>query len=163
MNNKALPAAFDAEFLKREVSEERDTVIRLLFEGVLNSRPSTRTTAAEMAQVFQDRYNDACAAGLEDQSVVALFEKCRAMIEACRRYSTSPDMLSESETATLLQYEDSWDDPGSNLRLAPQALFLIGAGIMWGLINIDHIHLPSSIVSRGTSYPKGILSYYDKI
>ena len=160
MNAKALPATFDVEFLKNEVNKERDPVIRLLFEGVLTSRPSQRTTAAEIAQRFQDRYNDACAAQFEDQSVIKLFKKCHAMVEACRRHSASPDMLSESETVTLLQHEESWDDPESNLRLAPQALFLIGAGIMWGLINVDHIHLPSSIVSRGTSYPKGTLPYY---
>lgn len=61
-----------------------------------------------------------------------------------------------SDVATLLKFDDSWDDPGSDMRLAPEASFLIGSGLLWDLVNPDHVHVPNAIVSRGTSFPKGI-------
>jgi hypothetical protein len=163
MNAKPLPEVLDSVLLKKEVSKEGDAIINSLFESVLYARPTMRTSATEIVQRFLDRYNDARAAQLEDKSVFALFEKCRQMIEACRQSAKNPGLLTKSEVETLLEHEDSWDEPDIDLRLAPQALFLIGTGVMWGIIDIDHIHIPSTIISRTTSNPKGFPSTWDKI
>jgi len=57
----------------------------------------------------------------------------------------------------VLELTDSWDDPGSELRLAPLAMFLIGAGLVWGLLDINHIPVQTNIVSRGPTSSDGIV------
>jgi hypothetical protein len=72
-NAKALPQPFDATGLLEELRKEGDPVLKLLFESVLASAPRERITAAELAQRFQDRYNELRAAQLEGQSALTLF------------------------------------------------------------------------------------------
>ena len=87
-----------------------------------------------------------------------LLEKCREVVHSRRVDHSKPGppqyVLSKSDTATLLQLEDSWDDPGSDLRLAPEVRFLIGAGILWDLIDVNYVKDRATIVSRGSS-PEG--------
>lgn len=144
--------------MKAQVGVEFDATadVKRLFDEILFApKPSKRVIAAEIAQRLLDEYNDLCAK-VEDQDLASTFQRCRSMIDSRRlNHSKEPDeRFSESDIITLLQFDDSWDDSG--LRLAPQAMFLIGAGVMWDLISPEVLHLPSTIVSRGTSNPKGI-------
>jgi len=57
----------------------------------------------------------------------------------------------------VLERSVLWDDPGSELRLASLRMFLIGAGLVWDLLDINHIPVPTSIVSRGPTSPDGLI------
>ena len=157
MNAKPLPETFDADSIKAEVNSEKEPLKGLLERCVI-SKPTQRPKAFEVAQWFLDQYNDSCAK-IENLEAASVIEKCRLLIDACRTgkdsSNGSENTYSVSDTNILLELDDSWDGPESILRLAPQASFLIGAGIFWGLINLDHIQLPDMFVSRGTSSAKG--------
>lgn len=152
-----LPENFTAPAIAKAFGDETDPLIIHLIGGCLATRPSSRLAAFEITQQLLDEYNDVCAK-IEDHEIYALVEKCRKMVHARRiDHSKVPDKaLSKVEIVLLLQYVDSWDDPGSPLRLAPEASFLIGAGILWDLIDVDHVQVRPTIVSRGTVSPKGI-------
>jgi hypothetical protein len=94
----------------------------------------------------------------ESVTQYAVVERCRGLVESRRRGDPKkPDeAFSELDISTLLKFDDSWDDPGSDLRLAPEATFLIGSGILWDLVNPDEVKVPSQIVGRDSSFPKGI-------
>ena len=88
-----------------------------------------------------------------------MLERLRKLIHVRRlEHSKPPDVvLSEDETRTVLERTFSWDDPGSELRLAPLSMFIIGAGLVWDLLDINHIPVPTSIVSRGPTSPDGLI------
>jgi len=143
--------------MKANLSTEGDPAIKVLLEGCFASTPSKRTPAFELAQRLLDEYNDSCAR-LANTAIYDVIRRCRSLVEARRiDHSKSSDIVySESDTATLMEFDDSWDDSGSNFRLAPEATFIIGAGILWDLIKLDQIQIPSTIISRGSSFPKGV-------
>jgi len=151
-----LPEAFNPELMKANLGGESDPSIKVLLEGCFASTPSKRTPAFELAQRLLDEYNDGCAR-VSNTAIFDVIQRCRSLVEARRiDHSKSPDIVySESDIATLTEFDDSWDDSGSNLRLAPEASFLIGAGILWDLITLDLIQIPAAIISRGSSVPKG--------
>lgn len=131
--------------------------LQALFDEILlSSRPSKRVTATELAQCLLDEYNDLCAKE-EQPDIACTIQRCRAIVDSRRhRHSKVPtEGFSTSDIDMLKDFDDSWDDPGSGLRLAPEAMFLIGAGILWDLIPLDMIDIPSSAVSKVTSSPKG--------
>jgi hypothetical protein len=146
--------------MKAQAGVELDTNVDIkhMFDKILfEPTPSKRVIAAEIAQRLLDEYNDLCAR-VENEDLASTFQRCRSMIDSRRlNHSKEPDEhFSESDIGTLLQFDDSWDDIESGLCLAPQAMFLIGAGVLWDLIPLELLHLPSTIVSRGTSNPKGV-------
>ena len=147
--------------MRSQVGVQLDTTanVKRLFDEILFApKPSKRVRVSDIAQRLLDEYNDLCA-NVEDRAVASTFERCRAMIDSRRlSHSREPDeCFSESDVNILLQFDDSWDDLDSGLRLAPQAMFLIGAGVMWDLIPVEMIQLSPTIVSRGTTNPKGTI------
>lgn len=126
--------------------------------GCFSIQPTKRPAAPDVAQCFLDLYNDSCAR-VQDEGLFVLLKKCREMVHSCRQDSAksqaSGPVLSESDIAILLLYEDSWDDIGSNLRLAPETSFLLGAGIFWNFIDTENVEVPHTRVSRTTASPKG--------
>lgn len=163
-----LPTAFDSTTIIKEFSQENDSVIRQLVGDCLVIQQKNRPKAIEVVQKLLDQYNDSCTK-VEDQATYTLLEKGRSMISSCRRDETEPRSpnfkFSQEDTAALLQFEDSWDEPGSPLRLAPQVNFLIGAGIFWDLIDVTRVQIRSVVVSRGTTSPEGNIpcSYQAKL
>ena len=159
---KSLPLDFDYSTILEDFEDENDPRITLLVSGCLERQPSSRPTAAQVEQLFSDQYADA-SAKIESSGISALLEKGRTTIEACRAGITLPiSIFSKSETGQLLAFENSWDDSpstgessGSYLRLAPQVKFLLGAGILWGMIDVEHVHVRATVVSRGTTSLKG--------
>ncbi len=161
---KSLPLEFDYNTILEEFKDENDPRITLLVSGCLERQPSSRPTAAQVEQLFSDQYADA-SAKVEASGISALLEKGRTTIEACRAGISLPiSVFSKSETSQLLAFENSWDDSpstangessGSYLRLAPQVKFLLGAGILWGMIDVEHVHVRATVVSRGTTSLKG--------
>jgi hypothetical protein len=153
-----LSAAFDSTTIIEEFCKENDSVIRQLVGDCLAIQQKNRPKAIEIVQRFLDQYNDSCTK-TEDQATYALLEKCRSMVSSYRRDEAEPRSadfkFSRADTDALLQFEDSWDDPGSPLRLAPQVNFLIGAGIFWDLIDVTQVQIRSVVVSRGTTSPEG--------
>jgi len=159
LNAKALPVNFDAQSMKTQVAggEETNLNLKHLFDEILFApKPSKRVRASEIAQQLLDQYNDSCVK-MEDHAVASTFQRCRSMIDSRRLDHTKEpgECFSESDICTLMGFDDSWDDFDSGLCLAPQAMFLIGAGVMWDLIPFELLHLPATIVSRGTTNPKG--------
>ena len=109
-----------------------------------------------MAQRLLDEYNDSCAVVQEQSDVVAVISRCRDLVHDRRLNHVNPPTatFSKSDIAALLALQDSWDDPGSALRLAPEVAFLIGAGIEWDLVEAKDFQLTSTLVSgRGTGAP----------
>jgi hypothetical protein len=131
MNAKPLPETFDAQSIKAEISNQK-VPIKSLLESCLVTKPTQRANAFEVAQWFLDQYNDACAK-IENLAAASIIDKCRSLIDARRiekdKSKEAQNMFSISDTKTLLELDDLWGCPESNLRLAPQASFLIGAGI----------------------------------
>ena len=41
------------------------------------------------------------------------------------------------------------------MRLAPEVLFLIGAGVLWGLIDPNQVEVRPTVVGRGSSSFEG--------
>lgn len=156
LRDDPLPSEFNASTILEQFTNETDPSIKHLVGGCLAIRPSSRLTAFEVAQRFLDQYNDKCAK-IEDQAIHTLVAKCRKMIHARRvDHSKPPEtLLSESDVILLLHYMDSWDDPGSTLRLAPEVCFLIGAGILWEIIDADLVRVGPTVIGRETRSPKG--------
>lgn len=160
---KPLPVEFDYNTVLEEFEEENDPRITVLVSRCLERQPSSRLTAAQVEQLFSDQYADA-SAQIEPSGISGLLEKGRTAIEACRAGVTLPiSVFSKDETAQILAFENSWDDfkavdgesGESHLRLAPQVKFLLGAGILWGMIDVENVHVRATIVSHGTTSLKG--------
>lgn len=123
--------------------------------------PTARPASTFLAQRFLDYYNN-CSANSEgtqaDAEVIKIKEKCSALVHNRRlNHKTTPimqEMLTNSETLTLLHHEDSWDDAAC-LRLAPEISFLVGAGIFWGLIDTKDVYELSYDSSRVTNSVEG--------
>lgn len=159
LSSTPLPSDFDSASMKRMAGMDLKTSsqVRRLFDAILFSpKPSKRVTAMELSQRILDEYNDLCGRE-EQQDIASTIQRCREMVNSRRhRHSKEPaEQFSGSDIGTLFELDDSWDDPGSGLRLAPEAMFLIGAGILWDLIPLDMVDVPSSAVRKTTSSPKG--------
>jgi len=104
-----------------------------------------------------DEYNRRCAEAEGRTVLVQRFEKCRNLVNARRLCSNSPpdETFSEADVRVLLEYDESWESEGSGLRLAPEALFLIGAGLLWDLADPHHLSVPPTVVGRGSSSIEG--------
>lgn len=163
-----MPSDFNFDTVLDDFQYEDDPLIIHLVGDCLNSHPSSRPNAAQVQQLFSDKHADACAKSVHSgiSGISDLLEKGRNAIDARRRgQSTSISVLTREDVADLLAFENSWDDvesldpdneSGSLLRLAPQVKFLLGAGILWEVIDVDHVRVRPTIVSRGTNSLKGI-------
>lgn len=153
--------------------------VKHLIGDIFNSRASQRPSAAEISKRFLDLYNDYGLAA-RDAELSDLFNKTRKLIHKQRlqrcqdkmeerniglwqqnspqrvREPASDTSLTKAEVRKILQWKDSWDDPGSDLRLAPECMFILGAGILWDIVDIRHIPIESNHVSRDTNSPDGI-------
>lgn len=165
---QALPSEFDSHIVLEEFHNVDDRRISEILGSCLDPTPSRRPTAAEVEQRLSDQYADECAKQTPSD-ISELLEKGKRSIAARRENQCAlVDMFSKADVEKLLTFEDSWDDVprlddetevGSPLRLAPRVKFTLGAGILYGLIDLAHIHVRGTVVSRGTTSLEGIASF----
>jgi serine/threonine protein kinase len=150
LNSKPLPSEFTPSELIEQLSGESERLKKVVAD-CLNFKPSKRPRASDVHQRLLDEYNDSCAA-TQNPNLLAIVSRCRQMIHDRRlNHAGEPTQtFSESDINVLLDYQDSWDDTGSALRFAPEVAFLIGAGILWDLIDIKQVQVPSTVVTRDT-------------
>lgn len=135
--------------------------LKNLTADCLNPIPTSRPSAAVVAQRFLDHYNDCCARQIIGEpdlvNFINLKDLCRKQLEQCRGKGekTSIKRLSPEEIDLLLRHEDSWDHP-AGLRLAPEICFLIGAGLFYGFMSPEHPELTRTSISQDTKLLKGI-------
>jgi len=130
-----LPSTFTATSLLDGLSRESNR-IRKLATDCLNERPSKRPQASDIAQRLLDEY--------------------RELVHSSHlQRSKDSDSFRDSNISVLLNHQDSWDDDKSSLRLAPEVAYLIGAGILWGLIDINVVPVPSALEDRVPGPPNG--------
>jgi hypothetical protein len=155
---------FPTEFTHRTVFDKynktEDKLTRDLLRGCF-SEASDRPTAQELVQRFLDKYNEECARkNAMHKEIQDALDFGREIIYNKRKGSESSLSFAEGVVNTLLGFEDSWDDEESKLGLAPQVNFTIGAGILWGSINLKFIKVPPIVVSRDTTSTEGIIDIY---
>jgi len=176
---KPLGKDCNADTVLKMYRDQQDPLIQHLLGDIFSgtSRPSKRPKAIDIAQRFLDQYNDSCLTA-EDTDFGALLRNSKALIDQQRlkhaednlkkqmvkddskgRKSETSDpaeaqqektCLTEEETKRILRTISSWDTPGSNLRLAPECMFILGGGLVWGVVDINHIPIEASRVSRAT-------------
>jgi len=141
---ESLPSTFTATHLVGGLSRESNRIKKLATD-CLNERPSKRPQASDVAQRLLDEYNDSCAI-VRDPDIAGVLSRCRNLVHASRlQHSKDPDSkFRDSDVSVLLDHQDSWDDDKSSLRLAPKVAYLIGASILWGLIDVDIVPVPSA-------------------
>lgn len=134
--------------------EHESTSMKTLIGACLNiSLPSKRPRSSEIAARLLDEYNDSTAKEKVGKDVVLdLLSRSRQLIHNRRRDHSTPhhDKISQEDVNTLIGLRDSWDEAGSDLRLAPEVSFLLGAGIYWNLVDVNNAQVPYSVVGRGT-------------
>jgi hypothetical protein len=77
------------------------------------------------------------------------------MVYEKRKESRFPSPLEERMIDKLLKLEGLGDD--QKTKLLPQVNFIIGAGVLYNLINLDFLKVPLEIVSRRTTSPEGTI------
>jgi len=154
---QSLPSSIGASGFMASFSRETDQTIVNLIGDCFDRQPPKRPHAFVLMQRLMDEYNRRCAEAEGRTVLVQRFEKCRNLVNARRLCSNSPpdETFSEADVRVLLEYDESWESEGSGLRLAPEALFLIGAGLLWGLADPHHLSVPPTVVGRGSSSIEG--------
>lgn len=183
LNGKLFEGNFNHETVLAYYCNQHNRQIQFLIGDIFTSDPSKRPKAFEISQRFLDEYNDGCLK-VFDPGLSGLLEKVRKWISTSRldyvgnkeREAKSVSKsdrdqsqraeggesqrgrlrLSEDETQQILQSVESWDEPGSRLRLGPECMFIIGAGLVWDLIDINHVPAQASHVSREIVSTEGI-------
>lgn len=135
--------------LSNHFSKAASNDLRSLIGDCFSPQPGRRPKAAALAQRLLKEHNSRCAKAMFAESnsdmthvsLMSVIEKCRASVHARRLDHHPPPVLeqklSRDEALTLLHYEDSWDD--DRPILGPEVSFLIGAGILWDLIELEFI------------------------
>ena len=139
--------------------EHESKSLKALIGACLNtSSPSKRPQSSEVAARLLDEYNDSAAKQEVHKDLASdLLSRSRQLIHNRRRnHSTPPkDKFRPEDVKVLIDLRDSWDDTGSDLRLAPEVSFLLGAGIYWDLVDINDAQVPCSVVGRGAGPREG--------
>jgi hypothetical protein len=152
-----LPTAFTPADLMVTLNRESNRMKALISECLNADRPSKRPRASDVAARLLKEYNDNAAHGKARANLsLALLSRCRQPVDDCRRnHSTPPkEKLAKEDVTSLIDLQDSWDERGSDLRLAPEVSFLLG--IYWGLIDVNDAQVPFSVVGRGTGTRNGM-------
>ena len=133
--------------------------LKALITACLNtSSPSMRPPSSEVAARLLDEYNDSAAKQkVHNDLSLNLLSRSRQLIHNRRRNHSAPpnEKFRPEDVKTLIGLRDSWDDAGSDLRLAPEVSFLLGAGIYWDLVDINDAQVAYSVVGRGTGPREG--------
>src|SRR5271169_7137685 len=154
---KPLPSDTNASVVTTIIGQETDQTIIGLIGDCFDRDPTKRPRAFELFQRLMDEYNRRCAEAEGKGSISDLLERCREKVQHCRISPDSPpkSTFSKLETSQLLEYGESWESEGSGLRLAPEVTFLIGAGLLWDLIDPHFVQVSSTVVGRGSSSIEG--------
>lgn len=156
---QSLPTTFKAADLLASLGNESNRIKSLIGECLNTAWPSKRPQASEVAARLLDEYNDSSARGKDpDDGILELLSRSRKLVDDRRRNHSTPvkEKFMKNDIKALVDLRDSWDEPDSNLRLAPEVSFLLGAGIYWGLIDVNDAQVPFSVVGRGTGPRDGI-------
>jgi serine/threonine protein kinase len=157
---KPLPPIREPTNLLKTLEKESHR-IRSIIQECLNTTPSKRPQAGDVASRLLDEYNDSCAGKTpRDELISAVISRSRQLV-ADRRLnrSSSPkpkEKIEKSDIEVLMDLRNSWDESGSGFRLAPEASFLVGAGIFWDLMDVNDVQVSSNVVSRGFESKDGI-------
>jgi len=154
---KSLPSNARAPGFMASFSQETDQTIVNLIGDCFERQPPKRPRACVLMQRLTDEYNRRCAEAEGRTILLERLQKCRKLVDARRLCPDSPpdETFSEADVRVLLEYDESWESEGSGLRLAPEALFLIGAGLLWDLADPHHLEVPPTVVGRGSSSIEG--------
>ena len=111
-----------------------------------------------MAARLLDECNDSHARTNERANdTMELLSRIRKLLHDRRRNHSYPpkEKFMKEDVKALVDLRGSWEDPGSDLRLAPEVSFLLGAGVYWDLMDVNDAQAPFSVVGRGTGLLEG--------
>jgi len=154
---QSLPETVKVTDVITDLGGESDR-IKALVRGCLSSQPSIRPQASEVRARLLDEYNDSCArANYSSDGILERLSRTRKLVDDRRRNHAEPpkEKLHNEEVKALVDLRGSWDESGSDLRLAPEISFLLGAGIYWDLIDVNAADVSIGVVGRGTGRREG--------
>lgn len=165
LDAKPLPSKFKTAdlrkiFNKESILEKESERIQGIIYGCLNVTPSKRLHSGDVASRLLDEYNDSCARNTPHDEAIS---RTRELIDERRLDHTSPRKLKhkiqKADVDVLVGLRDSWDEGGLGFQFAPEVSFLIGAGILWDLIDVNDVQVSSSIVGRGPGPTGGTIQF----